>query len=78
KSLSKASKISQAIESVAAETGVAVIDPTRWFCLDDICPPIVGDLLVYRDGHHMADLFAGQLEQLLGHTLIPLVNQAAR
>ena len=78
KSLSKASTISQAIESVAAETGVAVIDPTDWFCLDDICPPVVGDLLVYRDGHHMADLFASHLDQLLGNTLIPLVNQAAR
>jgi hypothetical protein len=26
----------------------------------------------------MADLFASQLEQLLGKTLIPLVNQATR
>ena len=77
-SLSKWATISQAIENVAAETGVAVIDPTDWFCLNDICPPIVGDLLVYRDGHHMADLFASQLEQLLGKTLIPLVNQATR
>jgi hypothetical protein len=41
-------------------------------------PPIVGDFLVYRDGHHMTDLFASQLEQLLGNTLIPLVNQATR
>ena len=38
-SLSKGATISQAIESVAAETGVAVIDPTDWFCLNDICPP---------------------------------------
>ena len=77
-SLSKGATISQAIESVASETGVAVIDPTDWFCLDDICPPVVGDLLVYRDGHHMSDLFASQLEQLLGNALIPLVSQAAR
>lgn len=77
-SMSKAVKISQVIESVAIKTGVAVIDPTDWFCLNDICPPVVGDLLVYRDGHHMADLFASQLEQLLGNTLIPLVNQATR
>jgi len=78
KSLSKWATISQAIESVATQTGVAVIDPTNWFCLNEICPPIVGDLLVYRDGHHMADLFASQLEQLLGNTLIPLVDQATR
>jgi len=75
-SLIKWATISQAIESVATETGVAVIDPTDWFCLDDICPPVVGDLLVYRDGHHMTDLFASQLDQLLGNILIPLVNQA--
>jgi len=55
-----------------------VIDPTDWFCLNDICPPVVGDILVYRDGHHMADSFAGQLNQLLGRALIPLVNQATR
>jgi len=77
-SLSKAATIAQAIESVAAKAGVAVINPTDWFCLNDICPPIVGDLLVYRDGHHMADLFASQLDQLLGKTLIPLVSQATR
>ena len=77
-SLSKWATISQAIESVTTKTGVSVVDPTDWFCLNDICPPIVGDLLVYRDAHHIADLFAGQLEQLLGNILIPLVNQAAR
>jgi peptidoglycan/LPS O-acetylase OafA/YrhL len=78
KNLSKWASISQAIESVATETGVSVIDPTDWFCLNEICPPVVGDLLVYRDAHHIADLFAGQLEQLLGNILIPLVNQATR
>lgn len=77
-SLRKWKKISTVIKTVATKTGVAVIDPTEWLCLNDICPPVVGDLLVYRDGHHMADLFASQLDQLLGRALIPLVNQATR
>ena len=77
-SLRKWKKISAVIKIVATETGVAVIDPTDWFCLNDICPPVVGDILVYRDGHHMADSFASQLDQLLGRALIPLVNQATR
>ena len=77
-SLRKWKKISAVIKIVATETGVAVIDPTVWFCLNDICPPVVGDILVYRDGHHMADSFASQLDQLLGRALIPLVDQATR
>jgi peptidoglycan/LPS O-acetylase OafA/YrhL len=45
-----------------------VIDPTAWFCTD-ICPAVIGNLLVYRDSNHMTTTYASALAQLLGAEL---------
>ena len=38
-----------------------VIDPTSWLCDETDCPVIVGNLLVYRDGHHMTTDYSRML-----------------
>lgn len=34
--------------------GVQFVDPSPWLCLDQVCPPVIGNVLVYRQGkpHH--------------------------
>ncbi len=45
---------SLSIESEVAEaTGATAVDPQRWFCVDDLCPPFVGGTPVFADGVHM-------------------------
>jgi peptidoglycan/LPS O-acetylase OafA/YrhL len=49
--------------------GANVIDTSKWFCVDEQCPVVVGDLLVYRDTHHMATPYAASLADVLGAAL---------
>jgi hypothetical protein len=41
-----------------------VIDPIRWFC-SDACPPVIGNVLVYRDSNHMTTTYSAALAPLL-------------
>lgn len=49
------------------------IDVTARFCEGGYCPPVIGDIVVYRDGSHMAATFTktlanpirGQLKEAL-------------
>jgi peptidoglycan/LPS O-acetylase OafA/YrhL len=45
--------------------GVTVIDPVPWFCTDAVCPVIVGNVLVYKDAHHMTTVYSRLLAPLL-------------
>jgi peptidoglycan/LPS O-acetylase OafA/YrhL len=54
-----------AIAAMAAAAGVEVIDPKPWFCADVVCPVIVGDTLVYRDGSHATAAYVSLLTPLL-------------
>jgi len=47
-------EVRSAITDVAAAAGVSLLDPWAWLCAQDQCPVIVGDLLLYRDSHHLS------------------------
>ncbi len=49
--------------------GAVVIDPVDWFCTQGTCPVIAGDILMYRDAHHMTTHYAASLEGLLEDAL---------
>ena len=42
----------------ANAAGVAVIDPTPWFCTGTTCPVIVSDTIVYMDASHITAAYA--------------------
>lgn len=44
---------------------VSVIDLTPWVCLTDQCPPVIGEILVYRQGSHITDAYARTLQEVL-------------
>jgi peptidoglycan/LPS O-acetylase OafA/YrhL len=52
-----------------AELGATVVDPLPWFCLEDVCPAIVENTLVYRDRHHMTTDYSRSLEAVLEERL---------
>jgi SGNH domain (fused to AT3 domains) len=49
--------------TAAAEYGprASVIDMTEFFCTPTVCPPVIGGVLVYKDGSHMTDLYSTTL-----------------
>ncbi len=54
----------------AGAAGHPVIDPTDWFCTRAVCPAIVGNVLVYRDGSHVTNSYIRLLTPLLEAALV--------
>ena len=51
--------------AAARAHGVKFVDTTDWFCTDDICPAVLGNLLVMRDETHITAPMAEFLSPLL-------------
>ena len=37
---------------------IVFADMSEYFCDDDVCPPVIGNVLVYRDLHHLTTLYS--------------------
>ncbi|WP_396124707.1 acyltransferase family protein [Corynebacterium sp. ES2775-CONJ] len=51
------------------------IDTADWFCPDGFCPPVMGNIYMYRDANHLSDEFALTLAPLLWKEMGDLVNK---
>ncbi len=49
--------------------GATSVDPTTWMCIDNRCPVIVSNLLVYRDESHISTAYSRWLAPALGAAL---------
>lgn len=49
--------------------GARLIDPEPVLCLEDTCPAVVGDVLVYRNGDHITSTYVRTLAPWLGRQL---------
>jgi hypothetical protein len=54
----------RAFLALAGSPDATIIDPIPWFCTD-VCPPVVGNMLVYRDSNHMSSAYSTALAPLL-------------
>ena len=52
---------------------VGVVDLTDFFCPTEICPPVIGGVLVYRQGSHISDTYIRSLTPFLFERLQELV-----
>ncbi|WP_193105941.1 acyltransferase family protein [Brachybacterium sp. FME24] len=48
-------------QAAAEADGATYIDLSAYFCNETFCPTIIGDTLVYRDGHHLTAHFSRQM-----------------
>ncbi|MFI5912764.1 SGNH hydrolase domain-containing protein [Dactylosporangium sp. NPDC051541] len=55
--------------AIDAAATVPVIDPAAWFCTAAVCPAVVGNTLVYRDGSHVTSTYIRLLTPLLDAAL---------
>ncbi|WP_170183346.1 acyltransferase family protein [Stackebrandtia endophytica] len=55
-------------EALDAED-VTVVDPLPWFCAADTCPVVLGNVLMYRDSHHMTSTYSEFISPLLSKAL---------
>jgi len=62
--------VQRRLEIPAARTaGATVIDPTPWFCTDQVCPAVIDNKIVYRDNDHITATYATWLAPQLGEAL---------
>ena len=54
---------------LASASGVPVLDLRPWICPTTICPVMIGDVLVYRQGSHLTATYATSLAPMLGEAL---------
>jgi peptidoglycan/LPS O-acetylase OafA/YrhL len=54
--------------SLQALPNVTVINPVPWLCTD-FCPPIIGNVLAYRDSNHLTTTYAQTVAPLLDAAL---------
>jgi len=69
--------IDDSLRRVAADREVGLIEPRRWLCVDGYCPPVVGNLLVYRDQSHLSATFVQWLTPLLAVEIVDAVRAVA-
>ena len=53
----------------ARAAGVGVVDASRWFCADGMCPSVVGSFVTMRDSEHMTPDYARWLAEPLATSL---------
>ncbi|KRE25783.1 acyltransferase family protein [Agromyces sp. Soil535] len=75
-----AETISEAELAATAATGARLVDLSGWFCDARACPPVSGNVLVYRDSHHVTATFARAMADVLRAELgvLPTRPTAAR
>ena len=59
----------EALALAARDGGYPVVDLTDVFCPGDRCPPIIGNVFVYRDSHHITATFMRTLAPFLAERL---------
>ena len=58
--------------------GENVVWTHQWLCTDAGCPPVVGNILVYRDDNHMTVAYASFIAPLLDEAIAPFVEWYAK
>ncbi len=66
--------IAEVRSDLSIENNVALLQTRDWFCNKTVCPPIVGNILVYRDDNHITTTYAEFLAPLLASTLNPTID----
>ena len=63
-------------DALSGADDVRTLDPTDLLCLEDLCPSVIGDVLVYRNSGHLTASFAATMGPWLGRRL-PQIARAA-
>ena len=63
------SPIDPAAEWLAGRDGMYPVDTADWFCTPEHCPPVVGNIYVYRDSNHLSEAYVRTLAEPLGRAV---------
>lgn len=58
-----------ALQLAASERNASYIDLMPWFCKDQVCPLVNGDIIIYRDTNHVSKTYANKLGEELARRI---------
>lgn len=66
----------QAYQTLALQHADSIhsLDLTPWVCPEEMCPAIIGEVLIYRDGHHLTGTYARSLAPILEEELLRILD----
>lgn len=70
-------EVEAAIRRIVDDLDVGFVEPRRWLCIDGYCPPIIGNLLVYRDQSHLSETFVQWLTPVVADVVVGAVERVA-
>jgi peptidoglycan/LPS O-acetylase OafA/YrhL len=53
------------------DQNVQFINTVKWFCIKTNCPPIIDNIIVYRDKSHITNSFSNYLTDLMNEEIFP-------
>lgn len=62
-------ELRDALGAALAAADVTVADPAPWLCWSGTCPPVVGDVMVYRDDNHVTATYSRWLAPMAAGVL---------
>lgn len=62
--------VDPAIAAYAGMPGVTLVDMSNWICRPDVCNPIEGNIIVYRDSHHLTKTYVMSLKEELARQML--------
>jgi hypothetical protein len=57
------------VNAAVRRAGYPVVDPQPWVCAAAGCPPVIGNVLVYRDPSHLSVEYVDYLTPLIATVL---------
>ncbi|MEI7056979.1 acyltransferase family protein [Nocardioides sp. CCNWLW239] len=61
-------------DAVARDPNAHLVDLTHLFCEERLCPAVIGNVIVYRDGNHITSRYARTLAPYLSQELARIVD----
>ena len=62
------------LEAVPLVEGAHLVDLTQYFCQNGSCPPVIGNVIVYRDPSHLTSTYARTLAPMLHDEILRLTG----
>jgi peptidoglycan/LPS O-acetylase OafA/YrhL len=60
--------------AVIRDPSAHLVDLTSFYCVGAVCPPVIGNVVVYRDGSHLTATYARSLAPYLGGKLAKILD----
>lgn len=64
------------LAAASAVPGIDVLDMTDVFCNETLCPPVIGNVLLYRQGTHITDSYLLSTTKILDSRLAAILEDA--